>query len=237
MISNRERSRIRNRNTGRLKWIGKALAVILPILLSWYVPEIRASLDHLFGWTKNQFAARPEFTTKRSTFGHEFSVLKTSVGRDSIAILHNGETTYQLVLSVYNMSDELLLIRDLSILDQNEEKILALKGIPLSGEKVEPEQHHLLKLESELINSLPESARTRLMRVISAGHIEVLISSNFRSYRHRINCVWFCIDSQYSIMGTDSTVSDFENNDPEGLRALGFLKGSPSVWPKFPNSF
>ena len=52
---------------------------------------------------------------------------------------------------------------------------------------------------------------------------------NFKTFVYPVNCVWlyngrkFPNGRFYYIMGNDSNVVKFELNDPEGVKALGYM--------------
>lgn len=202
-------------------------------MMGLYSNDIRTFIDHRIGWTKLQFAAAPEITLSRSMFGHDFYVTKSSQGNDSIVVPENAASTYQLIFSVKNMSEEDLYVKSVEVLNFEEIETLFERAISELDGHIPPEKMKLIKAESDYFSTMDSKTRESMLTNVRRGKFKVRLHTNFRVYTQVVQSVWFHNGLRYSILGVDSNITDFEYNHPEGVKNLGLLSQEPLQWPNF----
>ncbi|MBI5215536.1 MAG: hypothetical protein HY960_07260 [Ignavibacteriae bacterium] len=228
----------RNQNKHAYKVLVGIISIFFTITISLYSTELRGFVDSIFGWTRLQFATDPEMKVVRSMFGHDFSVIKSSLGKDSIVVPYEGATTYQIILHIKNLSEEELIIQNANIINDTENKVFLDLGVPQKiNDKdlinhLKYEETTYLRFE-RYINKIELSQRNELLKCIESANLKIQLQTNFKKYILAVNCIWFHNGDRYSIIGTDTNIANFEYNDSEGVKVGGLLTQQPLQWPNF----
>lgn len=207
------------------RWILSSIGFIVGIAVALYPTEIRGLVDDALGWGKHQFAKAPKVEVRRSLFNHEFLIVKSSMGKDSIIVWGNA-TTHQLLINVTNLEEDDLYVKSVELIDSSGSILLYRKGFPGGGELVKTAETKPLQAESPSL-----FGRDDLVKLFGKGNLRIRPKTNFKTFTYPLDCICFANGSELPngrylyILGKDTSCKDFELKDPNGL----WNQGNPHV--------